>query len=200
MEDVNTEADKMVEEVSPEVDSGERAEYRTLANGTLSPRHRRLAQLAAEGKSSADIGRELGYSASRVSVLLNNSYIVDEITRLRERIFEETIESRLKSFSESALNNIQAILNDRTNRVKVSEKMALSQWLIEMLNGKATQKIESGHNLLITIMDRLDARRHDVRNVQPATADIEVKALPEAPAAEEDQFAAWAKDFGSAST
>lgn len=192
-------------------------EYRTLAHGHLSPRHRRLCFLAAQGKSNAEICTELGYVASRVSILLKNPHIQAEIARLQERIFEETIGARLKSFAEPALANIQMILTDRTNRVKISEKMALSQWVIEKLDGKATQKIEAGENLLASLMDRLDAgRTRPVVNItnnivsvsgegtQPdpaldVTPDGQPKRLAAAAQspASEDDLASWIADFNS---
>lgn len=188
------------------------SDYRTLSNGFLNPRHRRLCQLAAQGKSNKDICAELGYVESRVSILLKNPYIADEIRRLQERIFEETIGARLKSFAEPALNNIHAILNDRTNRVKTSEKMALSQWVVEKLDGKATQKIEAGENMLAALMDRLDAAKTSARPVVQITNNynalgrddaLDVTPPPqaqiEAPKTEEDLLSSWIADFDASS-
>lgn len=159
-------------------------DYKTLAQGFLSPRHRRLCQLAASGQSNQAICAELGYSDSRMSILLKNPFIAAEVTRLQERIFEETIGSRLKSFAEPALNNIQMILTDRTNRVKISERMALSQWVIEKLDGKATQKIEAGENMLAALMDKLDASKtartvHITNNFGPDALAVSARPVEE---------------------
>lgn len=179
----------------------ELSEGQTLAQGFLSPRHRRLAQLAAQGLSNQKIKEELGYSDSRLSILLRNPVISAEVRRLQDRIFEETIQHRLKSFSEPALNNIHMILTDRTNKVKISEKAEMSKWVIEKLDGKAAQKHELGENLLGVLMDRLDARKsaREVGVSEPTPPDIEVKALPEAPQ-EEDPLADWVVDFNNASS
>ena len=192
--------------VTPEPPDLEAAEYQTLANGVLNPRHRKFCQLAAEGRTNKEIGEELGYVPSRISVLHRNPYIVAEIKRLQDRIFEETIQTRMKSFSESALNNIHKILNDNTNRVKVSEKMALSQWVIEKLDGKATQKTDIGENLLSVIMDRLDARSVASQTpIQRQTIDVtplpQIEGAPEAPKSDEqsDELAKWIKEFASTS-
>lgn len=189
--------------VEPEPTPAERAEYQTLANGVLSPRHRRFAQLASSGKSNKQIAEELGYCDSRVSILRKNPYIAQEIARLQERIFEESIQKRMKDFAEPALNNIQQILTDRTNRVKTSEKMALSQWVVEKLDGKATQKTDIGENLLGVLMDRLDAMKGAGRRVGEAAPppDIETRALPSGetpePPAPKDELAEWIDDFMS---
>jgi hypothetical protein len=173
--------------------------YRTLAQGELTPRHRRLAQLAAQGLSNKDICAELGYSDSRVSILLKNSFIAAEVRRLQDRIFEATIKDRLKGMGDAALNNIEMILNDRTNRVRVSEKAAMSQWLIEKLDGKATQTHDLGQNMLGVLMDRLDAQRSAPIG---ATAPRDVTPLlgestEPRPRTEEDELTDWVTSFNS---
>ena len=185
----------------------ERAEkdYRTLAHGELSPRHRRLAFLAAQGNSNSAIGKELGYSDSRVSILLKNPYISAEIQKMQERIYEETIGQRMKGFADASLNVIQQVLNDRTNRVKMSEKIQVAQWVIEKLDGKAIQKIEAGENLLSALMDRLDAAKtrpivnitHNHIQEHPETLDVTppLQKQLEGPKTEEDQLDDWLKDW-----
>lgn len=195
-------------ELLPEPEA-ERAEkdYRTLAHGQLSPRHRRLAFLAAEGKSNADIAKELGYSGSRVSILLKDPFVAVEVQRLQEKIFEETIGQRLKGFANASLDVIQQVLNDRTNKVKMSEKITVAQWVIEKLDGKATQKIEAGENMLAALMDRLDANKtrpvvQITNNFGPA-ADLSIDVSPDAPKqlqtpaakSEEDVLDDWLKDW-----
>lgn len=203
-----------MDEVDPPQDapvaeeSHEATEYRTLANGHLNPRHRRFCQLVAEGRSAQQIADELGYVESRISVLKKHPVIVEEVKRLQDRIFEGTIESRMKSFADSALTNVEIILKDKTNRVKTSEKMALSQWVIEKLDGKATQKIEAGENLLRALMDRLDAKTTDVRPAQrPTEIDVTPRLAAEPSphpdqvatptSAPDDELAAWIAEFTS---
>lgn len=176
-------------------------EYETLAHGFLSPRHRRLAQLAAEGLSNSAIGEALGYSGSRVSILLKNPHIALEIRRLQDRIFEETIQQRLKSFADPALNNVQMILTDKTNRVKISEKADMSKWVIEKLDGKAVQKHDVGENMLSLLLDRLDAQKSQpLRDVLPAGSsphdviETEVKRI-EAEAKPRDEMSDWIAEF-----
>lgn len=186
MNDINSD-EAEITPPAPENDHEDSHEYRTLANGILSPRHRRLCQLAAQGLSNQKIAEELGYVGSRVSILLKKPAIEREIRALQERIFEETIQTRLKSFAESALTNIQMILTDETRAVKVSEKMALSQWVIEKLDGKASQKLDVGENLLAVLMDRLDTMKTAGRAPSESSV-IDVTphpALPSSPAGAE---------------
>lgn len=181
------------------------AHYDTLAHGMLSPKHRRLAFLAAQGKSNKEIKDELGYSDSRISILRRNPHIAAEINRLTERIYEETIGGRLKSFAEPALAVLERALTDRTNRVKESEKIDVAKWVLEKLDGKAAQKIEAGENLLAALMDRLDAAKtrpvlNITNNFHNEGKAIDVTPSPaglaiEAPKGEEDLLADWVTDF-----
>jgi hypothetical protein len=191
--ETDEERDERLDETATQAVAG--LDYDTLANGILSPRHRRLAQLAASGSSNSAIAKELDYSDSRISILLRNPFIVREIRRLQDRLFEETIQQRLKNLVDPALSNIEEILKDRTNRVKVSEKFEASRWVVEKLDGKAVQKTDIGENLLGVLLDRLDAKGS--RSVSaPRDIETEVKALPEAqPEALSDELADWIADF-----
>lgn len=175
--------------------------YETLSRGFLSPRHRRLAQLAAQGVSNSEIARELDYTDSRVSILLRQPPIVEEIRKLQDRIFEATISQRMKAMGDAALNNIEWILTDRTNKVKVSEKADMSKWVVEKLDGKAIQKTDIGENLLSVLLDRLDAKNAP-RSVIPADIEITPSLPAPSPAteppAEADDLQSWISDFSSA--
>lgn len=200
-------AETIQEDPSPNLpEVSDPSDYKTLAQGFLSPRHRRLAFLAASGKSNQDICAELGYSDSRVSILLRNPFISEEITKLQERIYEETVGARIKTFAESALNVIQMALTDKTNKVKMSEKIDVAKWVIEKIDGKAAQKIEAGENMLAALMDKLDASKtartiNITNNYGPDALSVEARPVGEieAPAPkerdEEDLLDDWVVDF-----
>jgi hypothetical protein len=201
-------------ESPPEETTELATEYRTLAHGYLSPRHRRLAFLAASGRSNAEIAKELGYVDSRVCILLKNPFIAEEIAKLQERIYEETIGARMKTFAEPAMNVIQMALSDRTNKVKMNEKIDVAKWVIEKIDGKATQKIEAGENMLAILMDRLDAAKTSGRPIfnvtvnagAPSDSSIDITppvgetpriSAPSAPRTEEDELSDWVLSFDS---
>ncbi len=185
--------------------------------GLLRPRQRRLAQLLAEGKTNAQIQEELGYSASRISILQNNPHMKSEVARLQDKIFESSIEQRLKDFNTVALDHVEYVLKDRTNRVKVSEKNELAKWVIEMQKSRAPQVHDIGQNLLSTLMDRLDAKKTDRRITSgPAqqfdhgnqiidvteSSSLITSSVPQTPAlspatpkAKEDELESWVEDF-----
>lgn len=166
----------------------------------LTPRHRKLAELFAQGKSNREICEELGYSESRVSILKSNSRIAALADEIRERVFEETVGARLKKMTEPALNEIEKCLNDRSNRYPERLKTEVARWLVEKIDGKAAQKIDIGENMLGVMMDRLDALKsagRDLdapRDVTPIL-QIEGKSVENAAPEPEDPLEKWVNDF-----
>lgn len=169
----------------------------------LSPRHRKLAELAAQGIAQGKIAEQLDYTPSRVSILLSNTQIREEVERIKERIYEDTVGSRLKRMVEPALAEIEKCLSDRTNRYKEALKQETAKWVIEKIDGKATQKYDVGENMLGIMMDRLDALKSagaqlphsiDVTTVQAADRLIENVPIRREKS-EEDLLEEWVLDF-----
>lgn len=133
---------------------------RLLVHGKpLSPRHKKLAELAAQGFKPGEIATKLGYTGSRVSILLSNTLIRQEIARVQERIYEDTVAKRLKELATPAMDEIQTCLADETNKYPKALKVSTAIWAAEMLHGKATQKTELSGSILGGVMDRLDAMK-----------------------------------------
>lgn len=185
----------VIEEIKNDLDMHE---YRTLTNGTLTPRHRRFCQLAAAGATNGTIAKELGFTPGRVSQLLQNQHIVTEIHRLQDKIFEKGAQEQFKDLVEISMKNIKEIIDDTTGRVKPHVKLAASQWVLEMTVGKATQRTDIGENMLAVFLDQLDAKKTQSlpaapRDVGPMgdVIDIESKKAPEPV----DALTEWVNDF-----
>lgn len=168
----------------------------------LSPRHRKLAELAAQGKSNQEIARELSYTDSRVSILLTNTQIRNEIIRIKDRIYEDT-KKRLKDLTEPALDEIERCITDQTNKYKENLKVETSRWLIEMNEGKATQKHDIGENLLGVMLDKLDNLKSaggTLKDVTPEPILLEAGNDAEpilVEKTEEDLLKDWVTDFAA---
>lgn len=174
---------------------------------TLSPRHRKLCELAAQGLPNKKIAEQLSYTDSRVSILLSNTQIRNEVDRIRERIYEDTVGRRLKGMAQPALDELERCLSDKNNKYKEPLKVETAKWIIEKLDGKAVQKHDIGENMLAVMMDRLDAMKNSgQRSVSPLPPDqkqlsaategefseIEVQEVPKS---EEDLLEDWCLDY-----
>lgn len=190
----------------PAVESTQTWGDRMLVEGRpLSPRHRKLAEYVAQGKTTNEVAELLGYTASRVSVLKSNSRISELIFETQERIYQETVGSRLKKLAEPALNEIEKCLTDQTNRYKQNVKQDTAKWIIEKIDGKAAQKHEVSGGILVGVLDRLDAIQAagQGRMLQPGMIEVtpigtrtEAKQIEASPdednlTAEEKRLKAW---------
>lgn len=164
----------------------------------ITPGHRRICQLFAMGLSNKEVAEEVGFTEPRIATLRSNTLMVREIARLQEKVFEETIQDRMKGLGTSALDVLESAVRDETKQFKSSERLSAAQWLIEKLDGKAAQKHDIGENLLGVLMDRLDARKTEAPKQieQRDVSDIET-AVKEV---ERDPLADWIDDFSSGSS
>lgn len=176
-------------------------DFALVAGKPLSPGHRRICQLFAMGLSNKEVAEAVGFTEARIAVLRSNTLIVREIARLQEKVFEETIQDRMKALGTSALDVLESAVRDETKAFKTSERLSAAQWLLEKLDGKAAQKHEIGENLLGVLLDRLDAKKTaaprpeiiDVSSDRVPTA--ERLSEPEPP--KEDPLALWVSDFAT---
>lgn len=171
-----------------------------ILEGQLSPRHRRFAQLLAlQCVDLKEMSAQTGYTYNTCKALAKDPHILKEVYRLQDKVFEENIKDGLKSMKQGALDHLRFIMTDDTGRVKSAEKTAVSQWLIEKLDGKATQTHDVGENTLAMFLDQLDARKtapqkNNVIDVTPDAAQLnEAK-----PKTEEELLTEWVSShFGS---
>ena len=184
-------ADPSEEEiVIPEVDDEPGLEKPLL------PRQRKLCELAAQGLRQIEIAEKLHYSPNRVSILLKNPQIALEVMRVRERMFEESVMGRLKKMADPALNVIEAALTDRRNVFKKSEQIDVSKWVLEKLDGKATQKLDVGSSSLAGMLDRLDQLKNSGQNLLEAPRDV-TPHTPGKTEEERDLLKDWVDSFKS---
>lgn len=174
---------------------------RMLTTQELSPRHRKLAELAAQGIQQKEIAEKLNYTPGRVSILLTNTLIRQEVERVRERIYEDTIKNRLKALADPSLNVLEKALSDQTNRFKNSEKLDTAKWVIEKLDGKAAQKHDIGDNLLGIVMDKLDALKASGKDVSkmldvtPTTIEADFVPVESGQTSEKDDLNDWVNQY-----
>ena len=145
----------------------------------LTPRHKKLAEFAAQGLKPGEIAKKLGYSGGRVSILLSNTMIRQEIARVQQCIYEDTVAKRLKDIVTPAMDEIETCLKDQTHAYPKALKVSTAIWAAEMVNGKATQKTELGGSILVGVIDRLDAMKSAGRSMdtKQLTEGVESRAI-----------------------
>lgn len=137
----------------------------------LTQRHRELARLAALGKSNKEICEKLNYTPSRVSILLTNSKIKDEIERYKDKLFTIDTQTRLKELAPDALNVMEEILTSPSVELKDKENSA--KWLLEKVSGKAAQQVDiKGEVSIGVFLDKLDQMK--ARESLPQSTPINI--------------------------
>lgn len=161
-------------------------DWMLVAGKPLSARHKRLAELLAQGKKTSEIAEALGYTVGRVSVLKSNTQILEEADRVRDRLFSATVQEQLLKLGPDAVSTVEELLRSPTE--KLSTRAETARWLIEKLTGKARQEVgvEAGASL-IQLMRQLDA----LKTSAAGTPERDVIELAQGHKDESDWMDTW---------
>ena len=168
---------------------------------SLKPRHRELARLHALGKTNNQICATLGYSVSRVSILLSTAAIQAEVDRYRNRLYEQDLISAMKELGGDARRVIEDMLRSPAERLR--DKAEIAKWLIEKLTGKPKQEVAVESHTLAAFMESLKqlSDRGETLDITPtlttssAASPSAERGTPGAPqisdAPSQPSFTAW---------
>lgn len=159
---------------------------------SLSARHREVARMIAKGLRNKDVCLRLGYTPGRVSVLMRNPKIREEVLRFQDRIFDKELGGRMAEIGPDAMDVIERAIRDCTF-AKPEVRLETAKWAMEKLTGKAVQKHElDAGGMLGRLIDKLDDMK-DMKEVLSAGVKDKDEVL-EAEFTELDPIEAWAKD------
>jgi len=159
--------------------------------GALSARHREVARLIAKGWRNKDVCLRLGYTPGRISILMRNPKIREEILRFQDRIFDKELSGRMAEIGPDAMDVIEQAIRSETI-LKPSERVETAKWAMEKLTGKAVQKHELESGTLGRLIDKLDSMK-DMKEVLEAGVK-DKDEVTDAEFIELDPIEAWAKD------
>ena len=158
---------------------------------SLSARHREVARMIAKGMRNKDVCLRLGYTPGRISILMRNPKIREEVLRFQDRIFDKELSGRMDEIGPDAMDIIERAIRSET-LLKPSERVETAKWAMEKLTGKAVQKHELESGTLGRLIDKLDSMK-DLKEV----LEVGVKDKDEAQDVEFtelDPIDQWAKD------
>lgn len=138
----------------------------------LSHRHHFIVHLAALGMSQGEICRRTGIVSSRMSILMNNSKFIEEITKVRKEIFSDNLDQNLKLMLPKATEVIRNVLENDQARDALRVETAFR--LMDRTHGKAMQKIEVGGSMIKSLFEQLDAMKEVPADVTPDYEDAEI--------------------------
>ena len=160
-------------------------------NDNLSFRQRELCRLIAKGFKNKDVCLTLGYSPSRVSILLRNPLIRKEILKFQDKVFNADLVQRIDEVAPDAMNIIEAALGDES-QLRPTAKVDLAKWVMEKKTGKPRQLHEIETGSLMDLYARLDNMKN-VRDVLETGMEAHDSKIVDIEPVKHDYIADWFK-------
>lgn len=156
-------------------------------------RYREVARRHAYGQTNNQICEALGYTPSRMSLILKDTFVQSEIEKCRALLFDSEALDRIKEASRDGAAAIHALILDPRTPPRI--KLAASTFAVEKTHGKPRQEVAVEHSSLQNFTDLLErmVERGEVLDVTPS-AQSAAPALGAAAPAEEpthDQWSTW---------
>lgn len=139
-------------------------------------RYNEIARRHAMGQTNKEICIALGYTSTRMSIVLRRPYVQERIGYWRKLLFDEPTLDIIKRTSRNAVAQLERRVDSGT--VTTDQLIRVAQFSVEQTHGKARQGVDVKH-------DFTDFREHLNRlaaEMQQTPRDV--TALPEARNAE----------------
>lgn len=148
-------------------------------------RYREIARRHAHGQTNNQICAALGYTPSRMSIILKDPFVQEEISKWRAQFFDGDAISRLKEAARDGAKRIhEIILNPKTEDRVV---LQAAQFAVEKSHGKAKQEVGIESGTLMSFMDLM--RQMQPREVGEALPALAAPVIEDAPP--QDKFDTW---------
>jgi hypothetical protein len=150
-------------------------------------RYREIARRHAHGQTNNQICAALGYTATRMSIILKDPFVQTEIQKWRQQFFDADAIERLKLAARDGAKRIHdIILNPKTEDRIV---LQAAQFAVEKSHGKAKQEVGIESGTLMSFMELMKDMRTGPREVSEALPVLAVSASEDAPP--QDKFDSW---------
>lgn len=138
----------------------------------VTERYREIARLHALGKTNNQICTLLGYTPSRVSLLLRDPFVVGEVARYRKNLFQQDVADKLKEASRDGAILIHKIILDE--KEKTALRLDAAKWSNEKTYGKAKQEVDVESHTLLAFMNLMKEMkdRGEVLDVSPVQPEL----------------------------
>lgn len=142
-------------------------------------RYREIARLHALGKRNNEICEILGYSQTRMSLILAKPFIQTEIARYRAKLFDGDVQAKIKEAALDGARYIHNVILDEN--AKESTRLDAAKWANEKVHGKARQEVNVESGTLSQFMEMLKEMRSRGESLEQPI-DVTPALLTAAPA------------------
>lgn len=116
--------------------------------------HEALIYMAASGANQKQIALDLGYTQSRISIILSKPEIKSKVRDIQAALWGENAEKRFKNLLPKAIDVAQDIIEDASEKKSLRADVAFK--LMDRVLGKPQQTVSVEGNLLVDLIARLD--------------------------------------------
>lgn len=142
----------------PKFDEELIAENPDVPSRGIIDRYRELARLHAMGQTNNQICAILGYTPTRVSIILKDPFVQTEIGKWRQALFDSDVVTRIKDAAKDGVRRIHEIILDPG--AKDTTVLAASQFVIEKTTGKPKQEVSVENGSLQNFIDLMREMRN----------------------------------------
>lgn len=116
--------------------------------------HEALIYMAASGANQKQIATDLGYTQSRISIILSKPEIKQKVRAVQAELWGENAEKRFKNILPRAIDVFENVIDDKNATAR--DRMSAAREVADRALGKPQQSISVEGNLLHDLISRLD--------------------------------------------
>lgn len=125
--------------------------------------HEALIYMAASGANQKTIAEDLGFTQSRISIILSKPEIKQKVRKVQELLWGENAEKRFNNLLPKAIDVAQHIIEDANEKTSLKADVAFK--LMDRALGRPQQSVNVEGNLLGDLIARLDEQSsRDITN------------------------------------
>lgn len=152
-------------------------------------RYREIARRHAHGQTNNQICQALGYTPSRVSIVLKDPFVQAEIGKWRKAFFDGEAIARLKEAARDGAARIHDLILDP--KTKDTVLLDAAKFAVEKSHGKARQEVTVESGTLMAYLDVLKQMNERAGAQALPSESREVIEVQASDAQQPDKFDTW---------
>jgi hypothetical protein len=165
----------------PEDSSSLSGKWHVKEGKLLTPRQEQACYMLAIGSTQLEIASALSLTPVHVSTLRNDPVIIKRVAEIRDKYFGTNVAQRFNNMITPAADFAEQLVKGDVQGVKVSERWAAAQWVLEKTTGKPTQNlnVEAGASVLTLLqeIEKMKQQGQELATSLPSDASREVLEL-----------------------
>lgn len=131
----------------------------------------------ASGLNQRESALAMGYTESRISIILSNPAVRDKVERIRREYYGDNLSKKVGRLVPKSIDYFDQVISGGESAASVGNRLQAAQWVLEKHGGKPKQEIENTGGFGIgNLIDALDSMK------MKAKAEAEAQTIDVTPA------------------